>query len=323
MMQNGGKTGNERLMLARGSQITTYDKVNLQTSEREQSTFSSMSQRRSTANGLKMLPLVKKMAKKNVTTMEMRCLVEKLRDIDHVQQLFSAILFLELRIRGCARDENLFKAIEGQRLFRDKFEFPNSISTTRLRDTVERDSDDIFITLVVDGTFGCMMDLHAFPFDYQSLPIMFTVNCSDQSRTPVQLVVNPDVPSKVTLSNFTLANVWNVGNVLYLKPSRSDPEESGKRKTYPRMEISMRVRRRPGFYINNLILPTALFPLLAMLSYCIELDFHGEYKESTSNRITMTLSLYLTAAVFRVSVADRVPAITYQTRADVYVRSVL
>jgi hypothetical protein len=33
----------------------------------------------------------------------------------------------------------------------------------------------------------------------------------------------------------------------------------------------------------------------------------------------MTLSLYLTAAVFRVSVSDRVPAIAYQTRADVYV----
>ena len=79
------------------------------------------------------------------------------------------------------------------------------------------------------------------------------------------------------------------------------------------------MRRRPGFYTNSLLIPTAVFPILAMLSYCIELDVNGDYAESTSNRITMTLSLYLTAAVFRVSVADRVPAIAYQTRADVYV----
>ena len=33
----------------------------------------------------------------------------------------------------------------------------------------------------------------------------------------------------------------------------------------------------------------------------------------------MAMSLYLTAAISRVSVADRVPAIAYQTSADIYV----
>ena len=146
-------------------------------------------------------------------------------------------MFLELRIRGAANDEALLEKINAQKLFRDKFEFTNGISTTVLRDNVKLDDDDIIITWVVDGTFGCLMDLHQFPFDYQELPIMFTVNCSDQSRSPVQLVVNPDVPSKIVLSNFTLGNVWDVGSGLYLKASRSDPAESGKLKTYPHMEF--------------------------------------------------------------------------------------
>merc|ERR1719230_2514937 len=81
---------------------------------------------------------------------------------------------------------------------------------------------------------------------------------------------------------------------------------------YPTIVISARVYRRQGFVLLNVALPMSVFVLLSVLQFAVPPD-------EQDSRLAVTLTLVLTAAAYKYTVAGMMPSISYLTFMDQYV----
>jgi len=86
-------------------------------------------------------------------------------------------------------------------------------------------------------------------------------------------------------------------------------------KTYPSAEVTTNVARKWKFYVINIALPIMSFSLLSiLLPLCLP-------QADGASRLGVTLSLVITAAAYKFTIASMLPPVAYMTLIDKYVVS--
>ena len=62
---------------------------------------------------------------------------------------------------------------------------------------VSTNGDDIVLSMRLEGAFHANFELHAFPFDIQTLDVCVAINCRTTGAMPVSLTVDPMVVAGV------------------------------------------------------------------------------------------------------------------------------
>ncbi|RHY49030.1 hypothetical protein DYB38_009850 [Aphanomyces astaci] len=157
--------------------------------------------------------------------------------------------------------------------------------------------------------------LHAFPFDQQEMTIPIQLHLP---RERAVLAVNYRNPSIFQVTNFQLSNVFHVatGNYVVASAFFSDINESTTSEIYPRMNFSILLQRRGGYYITHIVIPVTLITYMGFLSFC--LDNEGKTID-TGERLLISVTMVLTAVTYKFVVAGAIPQISYLTMLDHYV----
>ena len=106
-------------------------------------------------------------------------------------------------------------------------------------------------------------------------------------------------------------------NIIYrdhiaVNVTTSDPSESAAGFVYPRCAFVTTLARRPGYYLTNIVLPMAAITFLTAISAgAVEAD--GS-RLGTGDRLSVSLTLMLTAVAYKFIVASSLPQISYLTQ---------
>ncbi len=153
----------------------------------------------------------------------------QLKSIDVVEQTFRAHVMVELVLAGGWIDQHLSiqsdewpNAMAADGTFRPsalwflnhQFDYPNAQDFTVMESKVFRRGDDLHLIQRVDGEFNEEMGLTQFPFDSQSLTVVFCINCAAEGPVPVGIDVADDVLAAV--DRFSHPNIWQLADGLAL-----------------------------------------------------------------------------------------------------------
>lgn len=82
--------------------------------------------------------------------------------------------------------------------------------------------------------------------------------------------------------------------------------------SYPGLRFAVHVQRKSGYYVINVVCPTGLFALLCGCQAWIP-------RANVADRLSVSLTLLLTATAYKFVTASMLPAVAYQTFLDKYV----
>ena len=170
--------------------------------------------------------------------------------------------------------------------------------------------NDLQLNKKIAGSFYEDFDgLWAFPFDMQILTVNLVFTVANEGATPIDLAFAEKVDTSVVdQASFADKNAWHIANELHLELT-SVVASSGR--TYPAMAISVRVYRRPFFFLINVAMPTGLFALLGIAIMSLPVNYPPA-------RLTYMLTLMLTLVAYKLSMSSSMPSITYLTSIDKY-----
>ena len=176
--------------------------------------------------------------------------------------------------------------------------------------TKDTHSEDLLLNKRIDGEFFDEFDgLVRFPFDTQELAITVVVQCALQGMTPVEIAI-PDniILGMVDRSDFAARNSWELDDHIDLSLTTVTASKS---RRFPALSISVAVRRRPFFYLTNVVAPMGLFSLLGATILLLPITF-------PPSRLSYLISLALTVVAYKLSTSNMIPVITYLTLLDKY-----
>lgn len=252
-------------------------------------------------------------------TFHTRLSVLNLDSVETVAQQFTIDFQLELRLRAISREKNV-NLLE-QLL--DAYGFDESmIQIKRAKEYLN--GPDLSKRFASSMTEGCVdysyklkarvviadaFELHMFPFDLQD--IMMDIFIS-YTNTRVQLVDMKDFPSANVEGAFQVGGTFSqVGN-WDAQMSKSSTSSV----VYPQCCFSLKLKRHHEYYIWNVAGPIGIVTTLGVLSMGENSD--GS-KMEVADRLSITLTLLLTAVAYKLVVAGDLPNISYLTLLDKYV----
>lgn len=185
--------------------------------------------------------------------------------------------------------------------------------------------DDIMIKMRIEGSFYERLELWDFPFDKQDLTMSLAVNVRTTGNTPVTLAVADDVLLAVDMDEGMQLSQFFTIDTLKADDGSVLTDRSGKQmakvdvvctetgtaadRMFPAMNISIKIIRKPEYYVFNVTVPMIIFNCLAFLQFTISPEFVPE-------RLSISLTLVLTVAAYKFAVASLVPALSYMTMLD-------
>ena len=248
--------------------------------------------------------------------------VNRLNDIDIINQRFSAEFFVQLAFEGGALDEDLSRpgAVfpfddSGRPTFRPSAEwfmaqvdFNNAHDYKTLDAKVVQDGDDLLMNMRFEGCFSEIMELESFPCDIQDLTMSLSINVRTTGPLPVRIRNSPDMKTSIAPDAFVDGKMWDLHPELDIVPGEYGVVEDRK---FPALQMIVLVGRRPTFYAWNLALPMCLFVPMCLLTFCVKRDNIGE-------RLGVSLAIVLTAIAHKYSMTSLVPSVSYLTFLDKY-----
>eukprot|EP01038_Epipyxis_sp_PR26KG_P008610 gene8610-11638_t len=253
-----------------------------------------------------------------------RMSIYTLSDINTVDQCFKADAYCELRLRGISTEYDqmmidqflqiydIIKCIEflGVLEENDKVVY-NSFS----KSSMVENTYDYTIKIRHKGLFSERMELEYFPFDQQLLNMCLTFSKPNGS---IILLENEDYPSIFMVNNFQLASIFDCvfKSFVFAHPTESDPSESSSGYIYPRINFSIALNRKPGYYVSNVMVPIFTLGMISFLSFGINED---GTKMDTGTRLGIVLTLLLTAVAYKLVASSSLPQVSYNTLLDWYV----
>ncbi|ELT87187.1 hypothetical protein CAPTEDRAFT_221884 [Capitella teleta] len=261
----------------------------------------------------------------------------KLGDIDTVNELFNASIFVQARWSDPSLDDAT-KAGQVVELsdpsWVPKLSIQNAIGQTEenVWYMVSYNSDG-FATVserrTVKGKFYESMELADYPFDSQDLTITVTT-----ARSGEEIRLFADDEEKSSLNDnqeFTDAQEWNLFNYIVIRiynPLKSSSAATPRKESlmakigpsmsskfrYPRPQISVSCKalRRWEYYAWNVILIMLLIGGLVFTTFAVDCD-------NTPSRLQMSFVLLLSNITFKMAVGKNVPQVSYLTRLDKYI----
>ncbi|XP_071501767.1 uncharacterized protein [Diadema antillarum] len=247
-----------------------------------------------------------------------RCNIITVGDIDTVTQQFTAEIYLsvtwkEPKVKGLKREE-----VKWEEMWDPRFYFFNAVSIDKMQTNhyiVPNNDDeaggipDVRLSIRMKGTFKCSMELKDFPFDYQELTIKLM---SDWPVEDVEFVKDMNIKDSIRLDTFTGNQQWKLWKHVIAQPIEEDKSLVGAHRSYPIYHITTHVQRKPGFYIWNIALIMLLIVLLTFSSFVVD-------RTLPADRLSVTVTLLLTAVAFKYVVSQSLPLISYLTLLDKFV----
>ncbi|CAF1025375.1 unnamed protein product [Rotaria sp. Silwood1] len=150
----------------------------------------------------------------------------------------------------------------------------NLASLSQISTNVMVSSEGI-VTWLSTGIFksSCAIDVRYFPFDEQNCTLKFASWTYDSAR-------------------IDLAQKTNIGDLSNFM-ANSGPE------TFPDLTYIVQMRRRPLFYVFNMILPCFLITSVAFLGFCVPSD--------SGEKVSIGVTTLLSMTVFLMLVTDSMP----------------
>ena len=257
----------------------------------------------------------------------------KISNIEVLEQKFTAEVYLQFKFPGGANDAELSApgnsfpfGEDGKPTFLppagwylDQFDVNNGMSTesekvTWVDKSVSTEGNDIILNMRFDGTFHEEFELHNFPFDIQSLQVCIAINCRTSGAMPVHFYIDDNADKGVELEGFQLAHEWQMAMTkngkegkLYTVPYKFGAGD----RQFPSMRITATVKRKPTFYVGNVMVPMMLLTSLSFMQYARPHDEPGD-------RTEITLNMVLALVGFKFVVSQMTPSVSYFTILDKY-----
>ncbi len=155
------------------------------------------------------------------------------------------------------------------------------------------------------GQFSQPFTLHDFPFDSQDLH--FTLVAAGFEPHEVQLVVDPDEPSRIadafSISDWRVLN-WQAAPKDLVIVRGSNP--------VPSFEMMLNMKRNSGYHYINIILPLVMIICMSWIVFWVP-------PKQIGPRISVSVTTMLTLVAYRFAVAASLPKIAYLTRMDWFI----
>ena len=247
--------------------------------------------------------------------------VEKVSNINIVSQTFHATVFVELRIDGGALDQDLVRKDQAVRKADDgslhpsamwylnKLEVGNAVKYELENARVLESGDDLILSVKVIGVFEEPMELENFPIDIQELTVKLRFGCRMDGALPVEFAL--DGQERAFVESYGVGMIqheYDVGDKLHIE-TRIEGQPG---RQFPWLNFAVMVKRKPNYAMWNVVVPSFVFAMTASLQFFIPLEDQGA-------RLETSLTLLLTAAAYKVSIASVMPDISYLTLVDIYV----
>ncbi|CAF1534377.1 unnamed protein product [Adineta steineri] len=168
----------------------------------------------------------------------------------------------------------------------------NLASLSQISTNVMVSSEGI-VTWLSTGIFrsSCSIDVRYFPFDEQNCTLKFASWTYDSAR--IELSANSLTGD---LSNFMENSEWEI---VRLHVKKNVVKYSCCPETFPDLTYTIQMRRRPLFYVFNMILPCFLITTVAFLGFCVPSD--------SGEKVSIGVTTLLSMTVFLMLVADSMP----------------
>jgi hypothetical protein len=162
--------------------------------------------------------------------------------------------------------------------------------------------------LRIKGEFLEVMQMENYPFDIQALTFTIGVSARRNGPFPVDFIADKRAKKSVQPDGFALVETEYRIQELVLRAGESGTEE----RRFPRLHASLMVQRRPGYALINVALPMAGVATLCFVQFLLPVT-------DITDRLSISLTLLLTAAAYKFAISTMIPAISYLTMLDRYV----
>ena len=251
--------------------------------------------------------------------------VTMLPGIRILEQDFTSQFYIEFRIDGGAQDAELRSTSEDFPIGEDgkptflpsalwylnQLDFNNAKSWTKLDQKVLVRGDDLVCAVRFEGVFMEPMELQRFPFDTQDLTTSLAINCRTTGMTPVRFVLDHEAQNayrhSIDIRHFPLHNEWELGPHVHAELGLTGSVG----RQFPALDFSLLIRRKPLYYLLNVVYPMATFAFMANFQIALP-------RYETADRFSVCFSLLLTVVAFKFSISQMLPAVSYLTVMDTF-----
>ncbi|XP_033728139.1 neuronal acetylcholine receptor subunit alpha-10-like [Pecten maximus] len=137
----------------------------------------------------------------------------------------------------------------------------------------------------------CTVDVTAFPFDVQTCPLSF----GSWAYSGLDMDIHPK-KSIGDLSTLVPNVEWDIENFSVVREVR---HFDCCKDAFPFLNYSIRMRRKPNFYVINLILPSMFVMALTISVFIVPVE--------SGEKLSFAVSLMLALAVFQLMLANTLP----------------
>ncbi|KAG7487360.1 hypothetical protein MATL_G00022420 [Megalops atlanticus] len=153
---------------------------------------------------------------------------------------------------------------------------------------------------------SCAINVNYFPFDWQNCTLKFSSLTYNANEINIQLLEAQDSETNKTYKvewividpeEFTENGEWEIIH----KPARRNTYKSIPKESNKHQDITfyLIIKRKPLFYIVNIIIPCVLISFLASLVYYLPAD--------SGEKMTLSISVLLAQSVFLLLISQRLP----------------
>ncbi|ESO96800.1 hypothetical protein LOTGIDRAFT_231641 [Lottia gigantea] len=257
--------------------------------------------------------------RKDKVTVELKCSFLQILNIDTVGQCFEAEVFVQAKWQEPAlqkaaelNDKSMYDPKEHWIPRMTILNANGDLTFNRRNFSVHFNQKGYKYPVVTllwrfKGKFRENLELEHFPFDVQDLTIQLS---TERSADEVDFIEDQQVLSTVNTGTFQNSGEWNIyEHVETFKDSTTREYVSST--VHPILFAQCRVKRKFGFYMWNIAFIVALISNYTFLM--------GTEEPDKVDRMYNNATLLMTAFVFRMSITQTLPAISYLTYLDVYV----
>lgn len=160
------------------------------------------------------------------------------------------------------------------------------------------------------GDFKENLELRDFPVDVQELSIHIA---SERPSSKVKLIKDAFILSSCDVSEFGDSHEWTLFEHVDSQESELNTQEMNSKKfTRSKITLTCHVARKAGYFFWNVALIMFCITSLTFCSFTVD-------KDSSKDRLGITLTLLLTSVAFKMVVSKSLPTISYLTTLDIYI----
>ncbi|KAJ8037636.1 Gamma-aminobutyric acid receptor subunit beta-2 [Holothuria leucospilota] len=239
-----------------------------------------------------------------------KCVVRSVGEIDTVKQTFEAEVFLRFGWREEKFQGRTLQDIALDEYWDPRIYFPNAVTIDeRERKHFIQYHDDstvpyAYLSLRMKATFKSVMQLQDFPLDHQALKIKVMSNWPENM---IEFKQDHREENSIFTNSFTEKHEWTLHNRLIVDPGKNEDTYG-----YPMHIIKIYAKRKISYYMWNVALVTLLILLSNFTSFAVTAS-------APEDRLSVSVTLLLTAVAFKSVVSSSLPKIPYLTLMDKYV----